>query len=176
MNNESVCKLSRVAFWVSLEHYSQTQTNTIPPSLQLPTYNWSAWQLAEPVYENSENRQHLTAQAVQYHSLSGTISFRLQELTASQAKWRVGSIVYVWNVFVGARCADTCIQILYVNPDQLATLPPPPHIRKEMKTVGNPQANPLISLPLAIHGSPSFLCVKIGVFFCLLQRGVEGML
>ncbi len=48
------------------------------PSLQLPTYNWRyAGQLAGPVHENG---QHLTTQCVrtQYHSLSGTLSFRLQ--------------------------------------------------------------------------------------------------
>ncbi len=96
-----------------------------PPTLQHPTYNWSSvWKLAGLVHENG---QPLTTQSVQYHrlslqGLSGTISFRLQgELHVSylpgQDKWRVGSNVYVWNVFVKKySCLDKDPSVCSVNP------------------------------------------------------------
>jgi hypothetical protein len=79
------------------------QTNAIPPSMQPSTYNWrSAGQLAGPVHENG---QLLTTLSVRYHSLSGTMSFCLQRVSACcqprQATWRVGSKVYVcWSVVI----------------------------------------------------------------------------
>jgi hypothetical protein len=65
--SRNVPKLSRVAF---LGVIRALQSNIIkhvlfPPSLQHPTYNWS-WP------------DRYTMHTVQYHILSGTISFRLQ--------------------------------------------------------------------------------------------------
>ncbi len=100
--------LSRVAFWKdirTLQSNNKTTHILLPPACSSPTsIRSSAWQLAGPVHENG---QSLTTQSVWYHSLSDIISFCLKRelhvcYQLGQAKWRVGSNVYIQNVFVFA--------------------------------------------------------------------------